>query len=322
MFSLKIAFYFLIRENRKVLNLMKDIERSHYIYMMGGAVRNYIENDYKFSIENMPKDFDFVIDYKKGKSLREILSNRQIRYSRNRFGGYKIQIKEIKIDIWELKETWAFKNSSMVANYANLENSVFLNVDGIVYDFYRDAYYKKAYDEAERSRKISIVFRQEPYENINAVRAISYARRYKMKYSNQVNKMIEKYMSGRTVISGSDNVAGGDFTKYNRRFDDLEADYRKLPIVPVAVEKSEIVSDSARTQLHQASKKLHYNAVEKYDKFVRDATSLRNDINDHLDELQNNSKGGHLENWQEKISKIEEWIGECKSKRESDEQYL
>ncbi|SDP35355.1 hypothetical protein [Selenomonas ruminantium] len=206
MFSLKIAFYFLIRKNIRALNFIKDIERSHNIYMMGGAVRNYIENGYRFDINNLPKDFDFVVEYKKGRTLRKILCNRQIRYSRNKFGGYKIQIGKIKIDIWELKDTWAFKNSSMVANYTNLENSVFLNVDGIVYDFRRNKFYKKAYDMAERNKKISVVFKQSPYVHINAVRAISYAEKYKMTYSNQVAEIVEKYKNNsafkKTVFRG------------------------------------------------------------------------------------------------------------------------
>ena len=117
-------------------------------------------------------------------------------------------------------------------------------------------------------------------------------------------------------------MPGGDFAMFNKRFARLQEEYNSLRIVPVAVVPSNIVSDVERRKNHEMSKELHSQAVDANNQFIKNANSLKNDISNQLHELQTNQQGGHLEDWQYKISTLVEWISKIETRNKADEPYL
>ena len=228
MLNLRDSCYLLIRQYEVLYRLIYKMEQSNNLYLLGGAVRNYIENQYTFDPQRLPRDFDFVVEHKKGKNLDDIMQslgvNIPVRY--NGFGGYKLAFDDIHIDIWKMEDTWAFTHTSLKKCKDNLVKSVFLNIDGIVYDFHKNSYYTDLYDSAIRNRKIGIVLKNNPKVHLNLLRALIFSDEYNMEISNQIKSMIQSLNQGQR-----------DFIE---SLYDLQVNRYKKRMIPLAELKSTI----------------------------------------------------------------------------------
>ena len=70
-----------------------------------------------------------VIDCKSNDELARLLSDLPTKV--NRFGGVRV-LTTIPIDIWALRETWAFKSGFCPVSAENLPRTTFFNVEAVV----------------------------------------------------------------------------------------------------------------------------------------------------------------------------------------------
>ena len=118
----------------------------------------------------------------------------------NRFGGHKFKCSGFIIDVWDVKETWALKNKIIEVEeneiFEYLPRSVFLNVDALVYDLSNDKWNDGIYRQAMLERKIDVVLENNPFIELNLLRAMILKRKYKMQYSEKLASLIcEHYCS-------------------------------------------------------------------------------------------------------------------------------
>lgn len=148
------------------------------VYLLGGVARELYNYKYSKNSRITPvRDIDIVVNLKENYQLLDSLM-KNFPYKLNRFGGYKIEINNVKIDIWEIQKTWAYRNN--IIKYGrnnmglNLQNTVFLNYDAIIYYSNKNRFYSKKYKECLEKKVLDIVLSKNPEVYLNLLRTIEF----------------------------------------------------------------------------------------------------------------------------------------------------
>lgn len=161
-------------------------EKSNSLYLLSGVNRDYIMNYHEKRI----RDIDFVIDSK------NVISNTTLKTykgKKNTFGGAKLQINGISVDVWQLKKTWGIIDGNMKPNVESLLKSVFFNCTAIVYDVAKRSFFADdSFYDFLNSRILDIVYENNPNKPLCVVNSFYYKKKYKLKFSERLtNWLIE-----------------------------------------------------------------------------------------------------------------------------------
>lgn len=172
--------------------MMNQMEQIGRLYLIGGVLREY--QDHK-DIRYL-RDIDIVIDVLDEDKWKRFLQEYQPTI--NEFGGYKFICEGLVFDSWRIEETWAFRNhiisfSSGKAICA-LADSVYLNLDSIVYDWTNDIWKMDKYQKAMESKILDIVLEKNPRIALNLSRACILRERYNMKFSTSLENVTRNYI--------------------------------------------------------------------------------------------------------------------------------
>lgn len=118
-------------------NLLTLISKQTNVYIFSGVIRNFLLG----YLEN--RDLDIVIDNIDDISIPRKYLNK-IYYKRNSFGGYKLKVGKIVVDMWELNNTWGIQKLNLKNTPYSLIRTAFFNFSSIVYDFNNERF---IYDE-------------------------------------------------------------------------------------------------------------------------------------------------------------------------------
>ena len=190
MANFKEDFYSLIEPYPDLHKFISYLEVSNDLLFIGGIVRDYVRNNYKF--DKFPRDIDIVCAYRSGEN-RMIFALRESGcwYSKNDFGGYKVTINDIIVDIWELEVHTVFKDTDLEINKPNLAKAVTLNIEGIVYDFSENKYYDEFYKQAVESNTIDFVIDSHFMKDLSLLRAMRFSSLYNMNLSDRIKEQIK-----------------------------------------------------------------------------------------------------------------------------------
>lgn len=187
---MKKSIYNHLKKCPPAFEVFKKLEQFGNLYLIGGVLREYKDHKY---IQEL-RDIDIVVDAEDKKSCKEMLGTYNPR--KNSFGGYKIDCKGLIVDIWFLDETWAYREGIVECpreQYGErLTDTVFLNIDGIAYDWNKEIWKEEKYDEAMRSEEIDIVLGQNPQIKLNIIRAMVLRRRYNFSFSERLKTVIRR----------------------------------------------------------------------------------------------------------------------------------
>lgn len=123
-------------EEFKLREFINALEEHGDIIFFGG----YIREKY-LSLKTKPRDIDIVFDSGEANfDLRSYLINDmkvdESLISLNEYGGLKIHFKAIKIDIWNMLDTEAFKNNLRECiSWRNLTDTTYSNFDAISFNY-------------------------------------------------------------------------------------------------------------------------------------------------------------------------------------------
>lgn len=163
------------------------------VYVMGGLLREYKDNQKLIEL----RDADFCLEIEHRDLWEQLL--KKISYTTNRFGGYKLNCKGFIIDIWEIENTWAFRTGKVLAEkneyFAKLPSTVFLNLDGLAYDLIHDEWNDAIYQKAMKKGELDVVLEENPFVELNIVRAMVLQNKYKMTYSERLKRIILQYVT-------------------------------------------------------------------------------------------------------------------------------
>lgn len=204
------------------LEIFRNLKAAGNLCLIGGVLREYRD---KGDIQQL-RDIDIIIDITCEKIWMEFLD--KYHPARNSFGGYKVLCQDFILDVWILRETWAYREniiSCAPEDYIRyLPETVFLNLDAVIYDLKNDVWYDQKYQEAVKKNEIDVVLEKNPQIMLNIVRAFVLKKRYAMSFSKKLINIIER-----------EKCTNGHFIKH--LMDVQEERYKKIIIAQRELEE-------------------------------------------------------------------------------------
>lgn len=120
--TIKVEIYNLLEDYPETLRFINGLSEFGDLLFFGGSIRDYyLYNEYK----KMPRDFDIAVKLhcKTEKTFESFVE--KYNYKKNRFGGYKVNIENIEFDLWNLENTWAFRENKLLAEEKILQSPSF-----------------------------------------------------------------------------------------------------------------------------------------------------------------------------------------------------
>lgn len=158
-----LKYYEITKIDIQLNIFFKEILLQGDVYIIGGFLRD-IANDI-----NESKDIDIVFNPKI--DIQKTLSEINVSFKRNIFGGYKIKFETCTIDIWSFDENWAFKKKLVKQNdeymMRSISNGTFFNYDSLVFNLNKLKSDVKNYNKCVEQKKLDILQKNIFYKKYN-----------------------------------------------------------------------------------------------------------------------------------------------------------
>jgi hypothetical protein len=183
--SLKFKEYFHTILNNRVENFIDELNKNYKTYLFSGILRNYFLHIYEY-----PRDLDIIIHKNQNSNLITSLLNKYGVYKINSFGGYKLYIDDLPIDIWFAEDTWAIKNNIIdTRKFKSIEEAVlhstFFNFSSILYDLNNNQFiYNSIFLNFLQNQEIDFVLVKNPSMILCIINIVYYAEKYRLNISN------------------------------------------------------------------------------------------------------------------------------------------
>ena len=199
----KVDEYFtkLSYESKEIKNLLESLKKYGELILLGGAIRDILIKD------DNPRDIDLIIDTNKNLDANREIDKILDKYTacqKNRFGGYKLNIDGIELDIWTMDNHWAFKNKLLTRKIDNLKYSTFLNFDSIWYNLYNkernNKYEYTFFNDCIKNNQINIISNKKelvelnPTKDINIVRILNIKNEWNLDIGDSVKKYVNSWV--------------------------------------------------------------------------------------------------------------------------------
>jgi hypothetical protein len=175
------------------LDFLVDATPDGDIYLFGGLLRDLA----LFGRKGFNSDIDIVVD---GDWSNLIPYLTHLGARRNKFGGYRLDVGDWPIDIWNARETWAIRQGLVpYSGIASLTKTTVLNWDAILMNWRTKSFiYKQKYFEEIASRFLDVVLMENPNQKGMAVRVFRHlchkdARRVSVRAIQYLSECTEKY---------------------------------------------------------------------------------------------------------------------------------
>ena len=113
-----------------------------------------------------------------------------------RFGGMNLRVGSQRVDIWALRDTWAFRADKVTfaRTPENLIRTVFLSVDALAIDIRGGEVFADIYRSSIQRMELDIVLRENPYPALCVLRSLVFAYEYGMRPSRRLRRYIQDYL--------------------------------------------------------------------------------------------------------------------------------
>lgn len=189
-------FYSIISKYENIVELFKNLNSNGELYIFGGAVRHYLDNG---NFNTLPRDFDIIFKKKDSTVKLEKIITQYFKFKKNRFNGYKFQINNLKFDIWNIEDTWAFRENKVKYDSQNyiskLTETVFLNIDSLIFDLNNKKLYADNYEKIINTKELDIVLNENPFLELNLLRALILMDKYNLSPSRSLIDIFNSFVS-------------------------------------------------------------------------------------------------------------------------------
>lgn len=185
-YSKNFREYLNVKFGLQTCSFLEDLASFGEIIIFSGVIRNFF---LKFKGEE--RDLDLVFISKNQNQLINYLN--KFNPVLNSFGGYKIALNKVKLDIWELDKTWALLKNKVTPelfNIYNLPNTTFFNFSAIVYDYNNKNFIiTPHFIKFLETKEMDLVLKENPMPALCIVNTIY----YKTKYNLNIAKNLKKF---------------------------------------------------------------------------------------------------------------------------------
>lgn len=152
--------------------LLNVIATQTHIYIFSGVIRNFLLGEY----EN--RDLDIVVSEMENIRIpKDYLKS--IIINKNSFGGFKIKIGQLQVDVWDIKNTWGLQKLNLRKKPYNLINTAFFNFSAIIYDFNKERFiFNEKFESFYFDKSIDIVYKDNPNKALCIINTIYYSQKY------------------------------------------------------------------------------------------------------------------------------------------------
>ena len=127
----RVVRFFDSPKRADVLEFVKGASTVGEVLVFGGLLRDIA----LFGVKNFNSDIDLVVDCSSVR-LFSFFDECVYKFKRNKFGGYRVEIGGWTVDVWPMRETWAFKNGYVTfENRESLLQTTITNWDAIAFSF-------------------------------------------------------------------------------------------------------------------------------------------------------------------------------------------
>src|ERR1700733_11911919 len=178
---------------RKALSRIGD--NSWNAVVFGGVLRDLT----LFGNSEVPRDVDIVVADTNARDLERVFED--LIHERNRFGGLRLRTTGWMIDIWALRDTWAFREHlKEPASFDNLVQTTFLNVEAVAAEIPTQLgrprpIYSGGFFESVTSKVLDVNFEPNPHPGLCVVRSITTALRLDWRISKRLGAYIVQHAS-------------------------------------------------------------------------------------------------------------------------------
>ncbi|MCC3647427.1 hypothetical protein JGK52_12240 [Cytobacillus oceanisediminis] len=182
------GFYKFVKQNPKVGHFLEQIQEYGELIVLGGALRD-------FSFNQIPRDIDIMVNTVET-DFDDIMN--MYDYRKNRFGGYNVLIDNIELDVWSIKDNWAFKNRYYDASFKNVTKGAFFNIDAIALNLDTGDIDADKFSETLKNRMLDInldlsYIDSNPNPEKNVVRAFRLRKKWKLEFSKSVQSYCQRW---------------------------------------------------------------------------------------------------------------------------------
>lgn len=154
----------------EMYSLLENVSSQSEVYIFSGVIRNFLLGEYS------SRDLDVVV-----RNLDDISIPPQYRQSmfiqKNSFGGFKITVNDLVIDIWDIDKTWMLlHNTRMKPTPNTLVQTAFFNFSSIVYDVRRKKFiFSEAFSDFYETHALDVVNEINPNVALCIVNTLYYS---------------------------------------------------------------------------------------------------------------------------------------------------
>lgn len=182
-----------IRVNNSNINSFFSFLEKNIIHyaVLGGSVRAALNNVSVF------RDIDIVYQ-SNSSSIESFLLENKINYKQNTFKGLKFNIDNIRFDVWNIDNHFAFERNYYKPQFKNIYKTTLLNYDSIVYDFTDNILYAKEYKKCINEKMIDIISKRKlshnnPNIGLSICKILELKKENKYRLSNRIKKYIKYF---------------------------------------------------------------------------------------------------------------------------------
>lgn len=188
------------------LNFITDAIPDGDVYLFGGVLRDLA----LLGSKGFNSDIDLIVE---GNWHHFVSYLDSLNAHKNKFGGYRLIIGKIPVDIWHAEETWAIKNGHVTYNgIASLTETTVLNWDAILMNWRtRTFVHRKNYFEEINERVLDIVLEENPNPLGMAVRVF---RHLCLKDARKITPSAVRYLANCAKIYTYEEIKNAEFKSY------------------------------------------------------------------------------------------------------------
>lgn len=197
-----------------------EINQIDKVYIFSGIIRNY------FLGINDIRDIDIMVDTSKDLSL--IINKYE--HKRNSFGGYKLSVGGMNVDLWYLRQTWGLNNPQIVMQIdldKYIPNTAFFNFSSILFSFEDNCFiYSKHFLRFLRDKKIDYVFKHNANYALCVVNSFYYQSKLNLPLSDHLKSFLIKL--NKSLAHDYENVQLKHFGRIIYSNQEIQTEFKKM----------------------------------------------------------------------------------------------